>query len=626
MTNTMYSKVDFRNLNDCLINLDDKEDDTQVSIISESMSNVVSKDKLRKIQIRTLNRIAEYISYTFGPMGSNTKIITGNDPQNITSAYSKDGLKVLEKIVFQDPIEASILEEIINISRHVESEVGDGTTSTVILSSYIFEALNKIQNDRKIQPHHLVSKFLEAVEILKNDILAEKKDCTLEDIYNISMISTNGNKQVSKDIQNIYETYGMDVDLSVGISNDSDTKIKTYDGVTITEGYSDSAYVNNFQDNTSEIPNARVYYFADPIDTANMIDYLDAIIAANITEPLEMDQAPNPTVICCPRISKDAEFSLKKLCDLLNDYTKANMTKPPICIITDIVASDEIIMDDISNLCGCKKIKKYIDPEIYKSDVEKGLAPTVESVHEFYGLCEMVVADAKKTKFINPDNMYMKNEDGSIKYDENNEPIGTPVYNSLVQFLETELKESKSTESANYVGTVRKRLTSLKSNMVEYLVGGVTISDRDAKKDLVEDAIKNCRSASKYGVGYAANFEGFRAVANRVLYKIDTKDDQEKYKYGADLHDDILCAIFTAYYKTTNLLYSSVYDAIHDAEYYTEQSILQGKPFNIRTEDEAPVLCSIMLDVEILNTVSKIVSLMVTCNQCLLQAPQLNKY
>ena len=35
-----------------------------------------------------------------------------------------------------------------------------------------------------------------------------------------------------------------------------------------------------------------------------------------------------------------------------------------------------------------------------------------------------------------------------------------------------------------------------------------SVSERDAIKDLVEDAIKNCKSAAKYGVGRAANFEG----------------------------------------------------------------------------------------------------------------------
>ena len=43
-------------------------------------------------------------------------------------------------------------------------------------------------------------------------------------------------------------------------------------------------------------------------------------------------------------------------------------------------------------------IKKYIDPDIEKMDREKGLAPTLDNVSDFYGSAELVVADISKTK------------------------------------------------------------------------------------------------------------------------------------------------------------------------------------------------------------------------------------
>ena len=46
-----------------------------------------------------------------------------------------------------------------------------------------------------------------------------------------------------------------------------------------------------------------------------------------------------------------------------------------------------------------------------------------------------------------------------------------------------------------------------------------------------------------------------------------------------------------------------------------------------KTDEENPeVLCSIMLDINILDTIAKIITMMVTCNQCLLQHPNLNRY
>lgn len=589
-----------------------------VNVSLNSSTNVVSGDVLRKIQNNTLKELKEFLSMTFGPMGSNTKIVTGANKETINSSYSKDGLKVLKNIANSGPIEMSIIEEIIDITRHVEQKVGDGTTSTVILSSLMFENLMDIQKKYNIPPFQLIRKFEKVVSVLKEKIKESGHECNLEDIYDISMISTNGNEVVSKNIKHIYETYGMDVDLSVGISNSSDSVVKAYDGLTITEGMSDPVYITNRANGTSEIPNANIYHFADPIDTMEMIMLFESILAHNIYEPYENDEAPIPTVIVCPRLSRDMSASLKNLAQQLYQFDQkgAESAKPPILIVTNVVASDEIIMDDIANLCGCKSIRKYIDPKMLKKDQDEGKAPTIENVWEFAGKAERVVADTKKTKFINPQHMHIYEEDGTVSDD--------PIYTAMINFLETEINNAKATGTAHEVGLLKKRLSALKSNLVEYLVGGVTVSERDAVKDLVEDAIKNCNSASEFGVGYAANFEGLSHSYNLLNEKV--------FEEGT-IENDILSCIFNSYYDIATILYSTVSRDEEEIDNHICMSIENGCPYNIcegvlpaLDEKGTQVKCSIMLDINILDTLSKIITIMVTCNQCLLQAPQLNKY
>lgn len=598
-----------------------KEDGSPKLIVGNSATNVVSGETLRKIQNETLKQLKDFLSMTFGPMGSNTKIITGANKETITSSYSKDGLKVLKNISNSGPIEMSIIEELIEITRHVEHEVGDGTTSTVILSSLMFENLMKIQKEYNIPPFQLIRKFENVVSKLKKEIKKSGHECTVEDIYDISMISTNGNEIVSNNIKEIYETYGMDVDLSVGISNSTDSIVKAYDGLTITEGMSDPVFITNKPAGTCEIKNARIYHFADPIDTMEMISLFESILNHNIYERYENDETPIPTVIVCPRISKDMSASLKSLAQQLYQFDQkgAQSAKPPILIVTNVVASDEIIMDDIANLCGCRSIRKYIDPKVYKKDQEEGKAPTLENVWEFAGEAELVVADMKKTKFINPKHMHVYDEDGNISDD--------PIYTAMVNFLETEIENAAANkDSAHELGLLKKRLSALKANMVEYLVGGVTISERDATKDLVEDAIKNCSSAAKYGVGRAANYEGLYAsfnLLNRLKYEVETED----------IELDIVRCIYCSYCDITEILYSTVSTDKDDIDKHIYSSIAYGKPYDV-SKGELPILdeqgitvkCSIMLDINILDTLSKIITMMATCNQCLLQAPHLNTY
>ena len=576
-------------------------------------SNVVTGSTLREIQNKTLKETAKFLEKTFGPMGSNTKIIKGNNQAEITSSYSKDGLKVLSNIINSAPIEASIVDELISVTRAVEKEVGDGTTSTVILSSLIFRNLIEIEKKFNIPPFQLCRSFQKVVDDIKENILTDGRECTIDDIYNISMISTNGNKEVSENIKNIYEKYGMNVELSVGISNSTDSLLKVYDGLTITEGMSDPVYINNKAENTCEIHDAHIYHFADPIDTMDQIVLFESIITHNIYEPIQNDESPIPTVITCPRLSADMSSILKRLAEQLYqfDNNNAQSAKPPILVIADVVASDEVIMDDIANLCGCKTIHKYIDAEVYKKDIENGIAPTVDTVMDFCGHAELVVSDIKKTKFINPDHMVEK---------ENGEK--DPMYTAMVNFLENEIAQEEGKESAKSLGLLKKRLSALKANMVDYLVGGVTISERDMTKDLVEDAIKNCKASALYGVGYAANFEGLK---NSYLVC-------NKYKEGS-IEEAIARCIFVAYCNITNILYGTVELNQNIAFKYTLHSIENGMPYDISNGYLPPlsdksdnVLCSIKLDINILDTVSKIITMMATCNQCLLQSPHLNKY
>lgn len=584
--------------------------------------NIVSGEKLRQIQSQTLASLKNYLSKTFGPMGSNTKIIKGSNSENISSIYSKDGLKVLQNIKNSGPIEMSIIEEIIEITRHVEKEVGDGTTSTVILSSLIFDKLMILQKKYNVPPFQLIRLFSDIVEEIKENILDSLNGCLVTDIYNISMISTNGNEKVSNEIRDIYEKYGMNVNLSVGISNSSDSIIKEYDGLTITEGMSDPVYITNKEQSTSEIYNPKIYHFADPIDTMDMISLFDAIIDHNIYEAYQNDEPPIPTVITCPRISRDMSATLKQLATTLYQFDNAgnSSSKPPILIITNVVASDELIMDDIANLCGCKSIRKYIDPKMLERDRAEGKAPTIDNVFEFAGDAELVIADMKKTKFINPAHMHKLNKE-TEEFEED------PIYTAMINFLKTEIANANETgETSNEIGLLEKRLSALEANTVDYLVGGITVAERDAQKDLIEDAIKNCSSAAKYGVGRAANFEGL--IASYMLLNSEDMPNSELYY-------DIISCIFESYCEISEILYGTVCSDENEVKNFVNKSLERHVPYNISngfivdTDDiseDCKVACSIMLDVNILDTISKIITIMVTSNQCLLQVPQLNQY
>ncbi len=595
---------------------------------NKPMNNIIDKDRLRNIQASVLHDLKDAIINSMGPAGSNSLILRGTSDADIVSEYSKDGNKIIKSIKYQYPIEMAIKAEIENATRHIEKTVGDGTSSVVVMSSLIFDSIMDAYSvgDIITDPFETMRLFKECVKIISDKIRAKGRECTLEDIYNIAYISTNGNTEISDQLVDIYKNYGMNVFIDVSASTNENTYLKTYNGVTIESGYSDPAMINNLDRGTCRIRSTEdhkvhVYQFAEAIDTPEQLAFFQKIIETNIMERRFNKVRPTmeiPTVILAPQISRDAQAYMRRVVQMLLQFDETHYSqKPQLLIVTNYSGLDENYVDHISNLCGCKPIKKYIDDKIQKADQEAGLAPTLNTVCDFYGLSGEVEADGDITKFVDPDKMYEKDDEGNIIYDENENPILSITYNNIINFLESQYKSAASQGGHDgTLGALKRQLNAVKSNMVELFIGGISISDRDSLRDLVEDAVLNTRSAAKNGVGYGANTMGY-CITREICESGATEYSEE---IGTMMH--IIC---NAYTEMIKCLYETVFKERESIENIIEQIYLNdGKPYNLNTFDyDGLVLTSIESEPTILDTISKIISLMCTANQVILMAPQL---
>lgn len=591
------------------------------------LSNVVGKKQLNEVRLKTLKVLKNALLNSFGPMGSNTliKLKAGNG--EAPNRYTKDGFSIIKDINFTGPIEASVKEDILECSRYVALKVGDGTTSTVVLTSTIFESIitKEIKDGKTLaelySPREIVNGIKNVVSKLKEIIKAKYKEPTIDDIYNVALISTNGNEKLAKEIRNIYEEYGMDVFIELDVSSSIDSFTKAFDGMTIESGYSDPCYINNAQQESS-IRNPLIYAFRDPIDTPEMMAFVDAIIGKNIIVPMNsmmkaMKTGNNegmkeyvPTIIMAPRISADLSNYLTTIVDLMRKVDMVE-NRPPLNIITNIYNEERY--EDIIRMTGAQPITKYIDPNIQKKDIEAGIAPTIETVDKFAGNADMVVSDVSKTKFVNPRKMV--NFDGSY----------TKEYKMHLNYLEDSLKQAQAeSQDANVIGNLKRRINSLKANMVQYFVGGISTSDRDSNKDLLEDAILNCRSTAQEGVGFGANVEGFLAISDIIL---KSYDPEKRYFEIDSIEQHVSDIINEAYGEIVYTLYNS---AIKDEQECLEivNRILDNKcPYNLVTKKfDTNVLTSLNTDITILDTVDRILSIMVTANQAIVHSPIFNTY
>lgn len=570
---------------------------------SVKLSNIVSKETLKNIQLEVLKNASDTVMGTAGPYGSTTMILK----DGIFPTYSKDGKKVLDNIKYHGAIESAILDELSQLTSYVVKEVGDGTTSAIRLSYLIFYSLMEKEKklSKKYPSHEIISRFQKITKDVQREILFRGRDAKIDDIYKICMISTNGDEEISRNIANIYEKYGLNVYIDLGTSNTADHILKEYDGVTLDKGFSTNAYINT-EEGKCIIHNPKIYYFRDPINNEMMLAFLTNIIYTNIIIPMSGQDQNNktltPTVILAPSISRDAEVLLSDIETMM--YKNKPINRPELLIVTKLNRfADEV--DDICKLCGCPPIMNYIDPTVQKKDQETGKAPTIQTIANFCGSAELVEADSTRTKFINPKYMYTIGENG--------ESIPTDIYSGLLNSIEGELAAAKeNNEDPVAVSMLKRRLNALKCDLVQYLIGGISVADRDACKDLAEDAVLNCRAAILHGVGYGMNFEGLRAITYI----------KKQYENLDELDYELKSVIETAYRTIAKELYSTVFTNEERAEECVDDSLIFDMPMNLRNkEHDGSVLSSINTDVVILDAISKIVTIMFTSNQALIPDP-----
>ena len=156
--------------------------------------------------------------------------------------------------------------------------------------------------------------------------------------------------------------------------------------------------------------------------------------------------------------------------------------------------------------------------------------------------------------------------------------------------------------------------------MVEYLVGGISPTDRDAERDLVEDAVLNCRSAAKNGWGRASNIEGFLAAKDVMKFANESKETNDLDKIMSGI-------IFNAYHDLIDILLDTVKMEEGAKKHVLDVISIEQTPYNLKTGlfDDG-VISSIESDVVVIQSIAKIVGIMVTANQCIVPNPVLNQY
>ncbi len=137
--------------------------DKPVVLMPEDIQRIMGKDAQRN-NIMAARMVSEIVKTTLGPKGMDKMLVSPTNDIIITN----DGVTILEEMQIEHPAARMMVE----IAKTQESEVGDGTTTAVMIAGKLLENAEKLL-DKKIHPTVITKGYR---------IAAEKSQEILEDI------------------------------------------------------------------------------------------------------------------------------------------------------------------------------------------------------------------------------------------------------------------------------------------------------------------------------------------------------------------------------------------------------------------------------------------------------------
>jgi archaeal chaperonin len=181
-----------------------------ILILKEGTTETKDKDAKRN-NITAAKLVAELVRTSLGPRGMDKMLVDSIGDITITN----DGATILKEIDVQHPAAKMMVE----VAKSVDNEVGDGTTSSVVLAGALIEKAEELI-DKEVHATVIADGYQKASEkaldILKKDI-AIKADPEDKTLLNKVAITSMASKLVADDAQ-ILSNIVVDAVLSVAES------------------------------------------------------------------------------------------------------------------------------------------------------------------------------------------------------------------------------------------------------------------------------------------------------------------------------------------------------------------------------------------------------------------------
>jgi chaperonin GroEL len=196
-------------------------------------------DHARKDLLTGVLTMSNTVAKTYGPLGKNVAI-----EQNDIGIVTKDGVTVAKNISKSKRSENLGCKLLSQVSGSTNEYAGDGTTTSTVLAGEIVRKGSRLVSigfhplDIKKGIELAASMFIKELERLK--VLIRKK----EDLFNLAMITTNKNKELSEIVTEALVNLGMSGIVSLEESPTGENKLIIYQGMSTANGLASMDLIN----------------------------------------------------------------------------------------------------------------------------------------------------------------------------------------------------------------------------------------------------------------------------------------------------------------------------------------------------------------------------------------------
>lgn len=407
--------------------------------------------------------MADCVSPTLSPRGRNVVITRKYN----TPYMLRDGVSVASQVETKDEFENAGIQLLLQAAQQTVIEVGDATTTTIILANYLIQNGMDLITDGH-NPMKLRKELKAAAQKVSEEIMSMTREVkTDEEIEHIATVSS-GSKELGKIVAEAVKTAGKDGQVTVEETKLQESSLERVEGMTLEKGMSHP-------------------YFRT---TNNRVEaYIENPWVVILKKRITMYEEIQPLILLLASSNPDKKFVIfGDVSGTALQFLLENKLNGSISILVSDVPGigprKDAYLEDIATLTGGKVLETQIgmDLQTLKSQLNK----------YSFGIAKSVTANNKTTTILPAENTPDTTKEDQNRIETIKKEISTRI---------GALRHQAKTAETDYDREmIQERLAKLTTGVSVIKVGTKTETEKREQVELAKDAIGAVKAAMAEGI------------------------------------------------------------------------------------------------------------------------------